>query len=460
MAKILIASIGTGRQQGNENRYAYDVAEYFLSSEPDQCVETPLIISAIKRYYQIEKLILMGTSGSDWASLYDYIYSERNTDIECTGTADDSFYAELDDVFKDARQRPPKVLPVQEMQDMLIPLKRAMGNFCDSICVLHYGTDNEEQISNLAILNQIANRLNNNDEIYFDISHSFRSLPLYELLVVNLAKAALKRDIKMKLVTYGMHEARYSFDYRTPIVDMTQLVELIDWTRAIDEYNRFGTAYLLGELCEGETAIAASIRNLLTKEAIKALRLLGDSITANNIADFQTLVRRCSRVINNESYQLSRDPLLTIFERLFTDIDNEFGKYKDDMVALQLTCSVWHFKNKRYLHCAISAIEGLLRMFLGVLGEDNHKDNRLKMRSILTARDCPRSNDSHVKKIIATYRTANKTRNDLAHGESLDAEGLQKLGDFSVNSRTLYLEQFEQDGVRRDALRVALSEKW
>ena len=43
-------------------------------------------------------------------------------------------------------------------------------------------------MKNLSILNKFTLSLNEGDNIYFDISHAYRSLSFYELLAVNLAK--------------------------------------------------------------------------------------------------------------------------------------------------------------------------------------------------------------------------------------------------------------------------------
>ena len=106
-------------------------------------------------------------------------------------------------------------------------------------------------VENLSILNSLADSLKDGDRIIFDISHAFRSLPFYELLAINLAKSILKRDIRIEFVSYGMLEASSLYGGRTPIVDMTQLIELLDWTRAIDEYNRKGSFDLLTDLLKG-----------------------------------------------------------------------------------------------------------------------------------------------------------------------------------------------------------------
>lgn len=85
------------------------------------------------------------------------------------------------------------------------------------------------------------------DVLSFDITHSFRSLAFYELLAVNFFKLSMSEGDRLDFVSYGMFEGQGD-DGITPIVNQEPLLKLLDWTKAADEFKRFGTTHLLDQL--------------------------------------------------------------------------------------------------------------------------------------------------------------------------------------------------------------------
>jgi len=70
------------------------------------------------------------------------------------------------------------------------------------------------------------------DEIYFDITYSFRSNPIIAILISNFARIIKNASIKRML--YG------NFEPPATIVDITSMLELLDWTVAVDSFLRTG----------------------------------------------------------------------------------------------------------------------------------------------------------------------------------------------------------------------------
>lgn len=84
--------------------------------------------------------------------------------------------------------------------------------------------------------------LQEGDELYFDITHGFRYLPMLVLVLGNYAKF-LKR-VKISSVTYGNYETRHAMDGVdfAPIIDITALSTLQDWTAAASDFLNHGDA--------------------------------------------------------------------------------------------------------------------------------------------------------------------------------------------------------------------------
>jgi len=137
MAKVLIASIGAGGRDKATN-FAYRDATYFRADMPEEECFTPLVFIALKQMYGIDKLILVGTSGSSWMSLYEYLHSRSNVYIDKQHMQyDEDYHFELLEIHENSHK---SRLSTDMMRKKLQPLKDALGEFCREICVLEYGT--------------------------------------------------------------------------------------------------------------------------------------------------------------------------------------------------------------------------------------------------------------------------------------------------------------------------------
>jgi CRISPR-associated DxTHG motif protein len=86
------------------------------------------------------------------------------------------------------------------------------------------------------------------DEILLDITHAFRSLPL----LVFTAAAYLRRtkQVNVQRIVYGAFEARDE-ENRSPIFDMTPLLDLLDWLSGAEAMLRRNDAETLATKLEG-----------------------------------------------------------------------------------------------------------------------------------------------------------------------------------------------------------------
>lgn len=96
----------------------------------------------------------------------------------------------------------------------------------------------------------ITEQVGEGDTVYFDITHSFRSLPFLSFLALAYLRTA--KSARIAGVYYGAYEARQ--DSRTPVFDLTPFVELLDWTVAADRFIRFGDGRDLARLADREKA--------------------------------------------------------------------------------------------------------------------------------------------------------------------------------------------------------------
>ncbi len=88
--------------------------------------------------------------------------------------------------------------------------------------------------------------LESGDEIYFDITHGFRFVPMLVLVLSNYSKFLKNSEIRQ--ITYGNYDGRDQLRNESPIINLTFLAELQDWTMGAQEFINLGKTFGLSRL--------------------------------------------------------------------------------------------------------------------------------------------------------------------------------------------------------------------
>ena len=106
--------------------------------------------------------------------------------------------------------------------------------------------------------------------VSFDITHSFRSLPLYNLIILNYLKEVKQLPIRIDHVFYGNFDASHDSGMKrtldagekkgdkaqfSPIVDLGNLVNVLDLTNGVTEFRNTGNAVSLLQNMQREQKI-------------------------------------------------------------------------------------------------------------------------------------------------------------------------------------------------------------
>lgn len=94
-----------------------------------------------------------------------------------------------------------------------------------------------------SVFQTIYDKLQEGDELYIDITHSFRYLPMLLLVLCNYAK--FLKQTKVVHISYGNYEAKATIK---PLVDLMPLVEVQNWTLAASDFLRNGRTSSFAEL--------------------------------------------------------------------------------------------------------------------------------------------------------------------------------------------------------------------
>ncbi len=184
-----------------------------------------------------------------------------------------------------------------------------------------------EQIQNeiWMIFETVFKRIEPNDQIYLDITHAFRFIPMLGLLLLNYAK--FLRKVTVGKILYGAFEVIGSpseidmlpmSERNAPIVDLTNFSELQDWTSGADEFINFGSAQRLKQLLSRHNEIDSNFSTSLETftSIIKSSR--GINIIEGKESD---LINRLSLKIQEET---PLKPVIPIID----EIKSSLSQYK------------------------------------------------------------------------------------------------------------------------------------
>jgi CRISPR-associated DxTHG motif protein len=419
MRRILISSIGSGTFKDRRFLENYDQTIYRWKEKQ---YESRYVVEAMKSFFDIDNVILLGTAGSDWASLYYYIFLTDSCLLRAPGAECDNRFADAIDAIpldpsvpvdpavytgEETAGRAGRLYYKHELDTdtvghFLAPLKAAITG-CLDIIVLKYGTNREEQISNLGMLQRIDDLLEDGDELYVDVTHAFRSLQFLELLAFAFFRKVSSKKVAIRMVSYALFEPNGEYGGHSPIVDLTELINLLDLFNAADEYSQFGTTHRLTKLDD----------DLLSEEEQHLLDQFSEAVSVNNIGGLQQAIRTChSYTEADEGW--NDHPIHTLTEKLYDEINSEFYRDITDEVKTQLNLARWHFDRKRYLVALVTAEEALITKALQLAGSRDPYDRieREKGSKLLAEQI---SGDEFMSEMRDSFRDLRDNRNTLAH---------------------------------------------
>lgn len=206
----------------------------------------------------------------------------------------------------------------------------------------------EEQV--WEVFQQVFDELRMEDEVVFDITHAFRSIPLLAIVILQYAKIIKK--VSLKGIYYGAFEVLGNFqnvnrtpleDRRAPIVELTALNSLMDWSIATDRFL---------ETCDAKSAgilAKAGVQEVLKKtrgkdEAAQAIKRLGSSLEA-----FTNMLSTCrGPEISSAALDLKRNvdrcrdlSLPEPFRPLFEKIQERLDAFRGDSLRDGLAAVRW-----------------------------------------------------------------------------------------------------------------------
>ena len=196
--------------------------------------------------------------------------------------------------------------------------------FSPSVIDIPEGKDEKEMWE---IFDKLYKSLDDNDELYFDLTHSFRYLPMLVLVFGNYVK--FLKNAKVKHISYGNYEARNTETNEAPIIDLLSISELQDWTFASADYLENGNVERLTTLCtsfakpilketKGQDKNAYYLNQFA--KLLKAVVEERQTCRGINIIE-STSIKGLKKVIT-EIPEITIEPMKPIFVKIKDSIDN------------------------------------------------------------------------------------------------------------------------------------------
>ena len=373
MAKILISSLGTGRNVKDSDS-EYQATNYII--EDKEYKNESFISKSLIEHYDIDKIILLGTNKSMWDGAYFGFTESLDEEWEVLNNG------KLNDGIKNS-----------DLEIMERVLNEYIGKDGSKCIMVNYGQNEDEMWKNFEIMYEINQYIQEGDEVYLDITHAFRSLPILLFIVMEFMHM-MREDFKLSGLFYGMLS-----DDNSPVIDLKIFFELLDWAKAVNNFKKYANSGQLVKLMN---------ENNIDEDASKTFHQLDQNLRIANMASLWQFIQGANKKIkyiensNNKIVKLLAKDVLEIVHRLD----------KEKMSDFQYELALWFYENKNYALSYMALAEGIITKTCELkLPDDNAEDKRVR-------EEAKRRIDTPYDKYYWDYRDTNtisEIRNNIAH---------------------------------------------
>lgn len=226
--------------------------------------------------------------------------------------------------------------------------------------------DGKDQSEMWKIFETTFNLFEDGDELYLDLTHSFRYLPMLMLVLGNYSK--FLKHVEVSAITYGNYEARDEATNKAPIVDLLPLSSLQDWTFATADFLKNGFADRLVELSNKELRPLLKFAENREDENIQRLRGLIAHIESFTS---EMLICRGMKVVESQSAEAIRNDIQNLkeivipqLEPVLHDITKSINDFSSSAGVLNLFHAIeWCYNHHLYQQSTTFLEEGVISFF-------------------------------------------------------------------------------------------------
>ena len=394
--KVLIAGIGGGK---NKETGTYRVANYKIENKIYE--QRSFITSALEEHYGIDKTIFIGTAGSMWDNLYEFYSKKFQKDY------DENYHLDLMAIIDNA---------TMDTNIDSLNLSKFNETFNDKIVaiVTKYGMNELEIFENFNLIIKLQDELEDGDEVYLDITHSFRSNAFWMFLVMNYLTDVQDKNITVKAISYGMLEAQK--DGVAPVVDLNAFYKILQWIKGANNLKNYGNSYLIEENIENE-------------KLSKKLKNFSDALNMNYIGSLRQSINSLKKL--EDDIDNLEGPAKLIIPKIIKDFMDRFASEDKDYL-FQAKLAKWHFEQKRYAMAYININESIIGFILDTLelplltGDRKKDENKLAkdwLNMIISRHENNKTypnfkvdkDNMELYEYIKIFEHSRRVRNEIAH---------------------------------------------
>ncbi|MCD7826422.1 MAG: TIGR02221 family CRISPR-associated protein [Clostridiaceae bacterium] len=352
-----------------ETFYSVQNADGSENVQKSEFVAEPLV-----RLVNPDEIFIIGTVKSSWSSFYNKFAAEEKKCFE--------HYRMLFDIESEhgMRTETEKLKSLSDIIASIYQKDEVLASVAGRSVMVHilltrYGMNDRELRDNYSIISQMEEvfRENITYHISFDITHSFRSMPFYDLVVLNYLKYTTRFQIEISHVYYGLLEVSRENNGIAPVIDLKDLVRMLELTNGIGEFRDTGnTVALLAELSGDESELRSALENFDWATQL------------NDYGGIIESLRRLMRLTEKAQYVHKRSRYQDLYQTLNRVLSENFisgtsleelcniEAHPENLGELQLCICKWYQSQNRYGQAVLTALEAL-RSFLTPLYLMNQK---------------------------------------------------------------------------------------
>lgn len=196
-----------------------------------------------------------------------------------------------------------------------------------------------------ALFETIFEQINEGDEIYFDVTHGFRALPLFTQTIMSYTK--LLKNINVGGILYGNFSALGNIkqvtqmaneDRIAPVIDLIGMITIEEWTVAVNSFIASGDTTLLHKIVDSDMNEILSLTRGQNTEAtaikyfVKELHNFSSNIRTVRMDVFP----QTSKDLLDKLTYLREVPLETylLLEKLIGKVEEELSGFSGDSVIM------------------------------------------------------------------------------------------------------------------------------
>lgn len=296
--------------------------------------------------------------------------------------------------WKDDGHRDPETGEKNLVQGLETSIRNIDGHFSLEQQFIPDGS-NEKEI--WEIFTQVFESIRDEDEIIFDITHAFRSIPMLAIVVLNYSKIMKKASLKG--IYYGAMESlgslsearKLTLEKRiVPVMDLSAFDQLMEWSVAADRFLGAGDASQISRISDhtvGDKLSHAKGSDRLPLYTIsklaRSLEKFTKTLSTCRGRDISPVAKRLKQNLSDCKRLSFNKPHTAALKTILGKIEDQINLFPGHFIRDGIQAARWTLEHNLVQQSYTILQETLITCFVYGIGEDP-ENYRNKNRSLAT----------------------------------------------------------------------------